>query len=33
MGLETIAGNNAIAFFTSTIADGADVHAVRIDHP
>ncbi|MGW4213678.1 sialidase family protein [Lentzea sp. NPDC004789] len=32
MGLETISGNNTIAFFTSTIADGADVHAVRLNH-
>jgi hypothetical protein len=32
MGLETISGNSTIAFFTSTIADGADVHAVRLDH-
>ncbi|RAS62591.1 hypothetical protein C8D87_108415 [Lentzea atacamensis] len=32
MGLETISGNSTIAFFTSTIADGADAHAVRLDH-
>ncbi|WP_112264125.1 sialidase family protein [Lentzea terrae] len=32
MGLETISGNSTIAFFTSTIADGADVHAVRLNH-
>jgi hypothetical protein len=32
MGLETISGNNTIAFFTSTVADGADVHAVRLNH-
>ncbi|KJK46632.1 hypothetical protein UK23_22985 [Lentzea aerocolonigenes] len=32
MGLETISGNATIAFFTSTIADGADVHAVRLNH-
>jgi hypothetical protein len=32
MGLETISGNNTIAFFTSTISDGADVHAVRLNH-
>lgn len=32
MGLETISGNATIAFFTSTVADGADVHAVRLDH-
>lgn len=33
MGLETIAGDDMIAFFTSTIGDGADVHAIRLDHP
>ncbi|MFJ8958998.1 sialidase family protein [Lentzea sp. NPDC102401] len=33
MGLETISGNNTIAFFTSTSNDGADVHAVRLNHP
>ncbi|GAB2860158.1 sialidase family protein [Lentzea nigeriaca] len=32
MGLETISGNDTIAFFTSTVADGADVHAVRLNH-
>lgn len=32
MGLETISGNSTIAFFTSTVADGADVHAVRLNH-
>ncbi|GGU38167.1 sialidase family protein [Lentzea flava] len=32
MGLETISGNDTIAFFTSTIADGADVHAIRLNH-
>ncbi|NKE58581.1 exo-alpha-sialidase [Lentzea sp. PSKA42] len=32
MGLETISGNNTIAFFTSTISDGADAHAVRLNH-
>ncbi|NUT99837.1 MAG: exo-alpha-sialidase [Saccharothrix sp.] len=31
MGLETISGNNVIAFFTSPITDGADPHAVRLD--
>jgi hypothetical protein len=31
-GLETISGNNTIAFFTSTLADGADVHAARLNH-
>jgi hypothetical protein len=33
MGLETIAGDDVINFFTSTIADGADVHSIRADHP
>lgn len=33
MGLETISGDDQIAFFTSTISDGADVHAIRLDHP
>jgi hypothetical protein len=33
MGLETIAGNDAINFFSSTIGDGADVHAIRATHP
>jgi hypothetical protein len=38
MGLETIAGNNStsddvINFFTSTVSDGADVHAIRANHP
>jgi hypothetical protein len=33
MGLETISGDDVIAFFTSTIADGADVHAIRLNHP
>jgi hypothetical protein len=38
MGLETIAGNNltsddVINFFTSTVSDGADVHAIRANHP
>lgn len=33
MGLETISGNDMIAFFTSTITDGADAHAIRLDHP
>jgi hypothetical protein len=32
MGLETIEGNDVINFFTSTIADGADVHSIRADH-
>jgi hypothetical protein len=33
MGLETIAGDDVINFFTSTISDGADVHSIRADHP
>ena len=33
MGLETIAGDDVINFFTSTISDGADVHAIRANHP
>jgi hypothetical protein len=33
MGLETIEGDDVINFFTSTIADGADVHSIRADHP
>ena len=33
VGLEAITGNDAMTFFDSTIADGADVHAQRVDHP
>jgi hypothetical protein len=33
MGLETIAGNDVINFFASTISDGADVHSIRANHP
>jgi hypothetical protein len=33
MGLETIHGNDVINFFSSTVADGADVHAIRANHP
>jgi hypothetical protein len=33
MGLETIAGDDVINFFASTIADGADIHAIRASHP
>jgi hypothetical protein len=33
MGLETITGNNVINFFSSTVSDGADVHAMRATHP
>lgn len=31
MGLETISGDDVINFFSSTISDGADVHAIRAD--
>jgi hypothetical protein len=33
MGLETIAGDDVINFFASTDSDGADIHALRADHP
>jgi hypothetical protein len=33
MGLETIQGEDVINFFSSTISDGADVHAIRANHP
>ena len=33
MGLETISGNSVINFFTSTLTDGADVHAMRATMP
>ena len=33
MGLETIAGDDVINFFSSTIDDGADVHSIRANHP
>jgi hypothetical protein len=33
MGLETISGNSVINFFSSTISDGADVRAIRANHP
>jgi photosystem II stability/assembly factor-like uncharacterized protein len=33
MGLETISGDDVITFNSTTIADGADVSAVRVDHP
>ena len=33
MGLETLAGDDVINFFTSTISDGADVHSIRANHP
>ena len=33
IGLETIAGDDVINFFSSTISDGADAHAIRANHP
>lgn len=33
MGLETIARDDVINFFTSTVSDGADVHSIRATHP
>ena len=33
VGLEAITGSDVISFFSSTIADGADAHAVRANHP
>lgn len=33
MGLETIQGDDVINFFSSTISDGADVRAIRANHP
>jgi hypothetical protein len=33
MGLETTTGNSVINFISTTISDGADVHAIRADHP
>ena len=33
MGLETIANDDVINFFTSTVSDGADVHSIRANHP
>jgi hypothetical protein len=32
-GLETISGDDVIAFFPSTISDGADIHAIRANLP
>jgi hypothetical protein len=32
MGLETISGDDVIAFFSSTISDGADVRAIPLQH-
>ena len=33
IGLEATEDNGAVAFFSSTITDGADVHAVAVTHP
>ena len=33
VGLETISDDNVISLFSTTIADGADVTAVRVNHP
>jgi hypothetical protein len=33
IGLETTSGDNVVAFFTSTISDGADVHSIVLGHP
>ena len=33
MGLETIAGDDVINFLSTTVSDGADVHAIRANHP
>ena len=33
MGLETISGDDVINFVSSTIADGADAHSIRANHP
>ena len=33
MGLETITGNSVINLLTTTVSDGADVHAIRANHP
>lgn len=33
VGLETISGDDVITFTSTTIADGADVTAVRVNHP
>jgi hypothetical protein len=33
VGLETITGDDVISLFSTTIADGADVTAVRVNHP
>ena len=33
VGLETITGSDVMTFFSSTIADGADVHGIRANHP
>jgi hypothetical protein len=33
IGLEATGSNDVVAFFPSTITDGADVHAVAVTHP
>jgi hypothetical protein len=33
MGLEAIAGDDIINFLSTTVTDGADVHAIRANHP
>jgi hypothetical protein len=33
IGLETTSGDNVVAFFTSTISDGANVHSIVLGHP
>jgi hypothetical protein len=33
IGLETTSGDDVIAFFASTIKDGADVHSIALTHP
>lgn len=33
VGLETTSGDGVVALFPSTVADGADVHSVRLTHP
>jgi hypothetical protein len=32
IGLETTSGDDVIAFFTSTVTDGADVHSIALHH-
>jgi hypothetical protein len=33
IGLETTSDDNVIAFFASTLTDGADVHSIALKHP